>query len=435
MKFESLKGKALSLYVLYDPSLANDGSDDSGSTSGATLLASDAKAASALTASPDFTATSNGYLGSSDGWTDLRNDFTLDGTYADAPSGNVVQTGKTALTGLTGSQNLRLGAGLRRHDRDAGDAATGALAGGFDAVASAYADGWHGYLAGLNPEPASAAAYGPTYDVSAMALAAHEDKTFRGAYVASPTMPWAWGGGTGLENPSGAYHLVWARDLYEIATALIADGDHAGADRALTYLFERSRRPTAPSRRTRTSMAPRTGPTSSSTRLRTRSSSPGSSGGPTRTTRQHVKKAADFLVGFHGAPFTPQERWENQSGYSPATIAAEIAGLICAADIARRNGDAASAARYRATADDWQKRIDNWTATTNGPYAPTAVLPAAHEGRQAEHGHDLRHRRQRARPASTSARSSTRASSSSSASASSRPTTRPCATRSPSSTT
>jgi glucoamylase len=69
-----------------------------------------------------------------------------------------------------------------------------------------------------------------------MTLAAHEDKTYRGAYVASPSMPWVWG--TGLENPSAAYHLVWSRDLYQIATALIAAGDRAGANRALTYLFE-----------------------------------------------------------------------------------------------------------------------------------------------------------------------------------------------------
>src|SRR5207247_2132777 len=73
-------------------------------------------------------------------------------------------------------------------------------------------------------------------DGAAMTLAAAEDKTYRGAYIASPTMPWVWG--TGLENPSGAYHLVWARDLYEIATALIADGDRAGAERALDYLFD-----------------------------------------------------------------------------------------------------------------------------------------------------------------------------------------------------
>ena len=64
------------------------------------------------------------------------------------------------------------------------------------------------------------------------------------------------------------------------------------------------------------------------------------------------KQAADFLVGFtqdgNAAPWTPQERWENQDGYSPATIASEIAGLVCAAKIARANGDPASAHRYLA---------------------------------------------------------------------------------------
>jgi glucoamylase len=86
--------------------------------------------------------------------------------------------------------------------------------------------------------------------------------------------------------------------------------------------------------------------------------------------RNHIKKAADFIVNFPDAPFSPQERWENQSGYSPGTIAAEIAGLICAADIARRNGDAASAARYEQVADDWQRQVEGWTVTTTGPYSP-----------------------------------------------------------------
>ena len=44
---------------------------------------------------------------------------------------------------------------------------------------------------------------------------------------------------------------------------------------------------------------------------------------------------SSFQQDGHGAPYTPQDRWENQSGYSPATIASEIAGLVCAADIAR----------------------------------------------------------------------------------------------------
>jgi glucoamylase len=78
-----------------------------------------------------------------------------------------------------------------------------------------------------------------------------------------------------------------------------------------------------------------------------------------------VRRSADFIVA--NGPETPQERWENIGGWSPATIAAEIAALVCAADIARRNGEGAAAERYLATADDWQRNLERWTVTTNGP--------------------------------------------------------------------
>jgi glucoamylase len=78
----------------------------------------------------------------------------------------------------------------------------------------------------------------------------------------------------------------------------------------------------------------------------------------------------NFKTGAFSAPWTPEERWENQSGYSPATIASEIAGLVCAAAIARANGDTKSAQRYLSTADSWEKQIESWTVTTNGPYSP-----------------------------------------------------------------
>src|SRR6202048_3425334 len=67
---------------------------------------------------------------------------------------------------------------------------------------------------------------------------------------------------------------------------------------------------------------------------------------------------------------TPQERWEEQCGYSPSTIASEIAGLVCAANIAQANGDSASAQLYLATADSWKSQLEKWTVTQNGPYRP-----------------------------------------------------------------
>ena len=164
---------------------------------------------------------------------------------------------------------------------------------------------------------------------------------------------------------------MWARDLYQIATALIAAGDTAGANRAVDYLFFRQQKPDGSFPQNSTvDGTPHWGnlqldevalPIVLAWQL-----------GRTDGTlyRDHIKKAADFLVGYPGAPSSPQERWENQSGYSPGTIAAEIAGLICAADIARKNGDTASATGYERIADDWQKRVEDWTATNNGPYSP-----------------------------------------------------------------
>ena len=69
-----------------------------------------------------------------------------------------------------------------------------------------------------------------------------------------------------------------------------------------------------------------------------------------------MRRSADFLVA--KGPRSDQERWENVGGFSPATIAAEIAGLVCAADIARKNGEPELADSYDAVADQWQSDLE-----------------------------------------------------------------------------
>jgi glucoamylase len=363
LRFESRR-RGLKLYLVYDPALANTGDDDSARSAGATLLASDGKAASALVADPAPRATSNGFLGASDGWTDLA-DHRLDGRYSEAANGNVVQT---ALTGLTGRRDERVGTvalGFGADEAAARSAARGSLAAGFGRVAGRYAHGWDRYLSGLRRTPRSARGLGPAYAVSVMVLAASEDKTFSGASIASPSMPWAWGDGE-TESPSGPYHLVWSRDLYQVATAQIAAGDREAALRSLRYLFERQQKPDGSfpqnsevdgTQRWENLQLDEVGlPIVLAWQLREWDPA---------TWRDHVRPAAEFLLAT--GPVSPQERWENQSGYSPATIAAEVAGLVTAADIARRNGATADARRYLATADDWRERVDDWTLSTNGP--------------------------------------------------------------------
>src|SRR3954465_3816108 len=187
--FESLSSTPLRLYALYDPSLSANGDDDSGSTSGTALVASDARAGSALVASPAFTKTSSGYLGTSDGWTDLKSDRSMDSNYTSAPSGNVVQTGRMELTGKPGSQDATLALGFGASRAAALSAADASLARGYGAASQAYRSGWHSYLSGRS-RPDSVAGHEELYDVSLMTLAASEDKSYRGAEIASPTMAW-----------------------------------------------------------------------------------------------------------------------------------------------------------------------------------------------------------------------------------------------------
>jgi glucoamylase len=366
VQFESLDGRPYQVYVLHDVGLGLNANDDTGRSASGGLVATDGVQSSAVLASDGFTRTSSGYLGRSDGYSDLSSDNVLDDLYgAAAARGNVVQIGQTRLTGVGDAQRVTLALGFGTTEDDAANVAHAALGEGFDAALDAYVHGWHGYLDGLAPVPASAEQWRTEYDVSAMVIAASEDKTFRGGFVASPGRPWAWA--NELQH-FPVYHAVWSRDLYQHATALLAMGDTAAAGRALDHLWTVQQRPDGSFPQNArldgeavfgglqldevafpivlTSQLGRTGPED----------------------WEHVRRSADFLVA--RGPRTEQERWENLAGYSPSTIAAEIAGLVTAADIARANGDPARADSYLATADRWQRDLGRYTVTSNGPLSP-----------------------------------------------------------------
>jgi len=375
VQFESLTGKEYQLYLLHDVALSMTGNDDTGATGdGGSLLSSDGTNASAVVTSPELGKTSSGYLGTSDGWTDLASDHQMDGKYDATTPGNVVQTGRVKVNGLARHQRFTVSIGFAPSQAVGGtvaqaDAALAtaraSLATGFAGARSAYDAGWAGYLATLDRPPTSAAGWATEWNVSVMVLAGSEDKTYRGGFVAAPARPWAWANSLQF---LAVYHAVWSRDLYQIATGLLAVGDDAAAGRALDYLWTVQQRADGSfPQNSRLDGTPVFGdlqmdevafPIVLAHQL--------GRAGPDDWA--HVKKSADFLMA-HG-PSTPQERWENIGGYSPATIAAEIAGLVCAGDIATANGDDDSASAYLATADEWQQKVESWTATTNGPYDP-----------------------------------------------------------------
>jgi glucoamylase len=369
VELRSLSGRPLQIFTYYDPSLTREGKDDTAATVGDALVASDGSAASALVVDPGFTATSNGYLGTSDGWSDLAGDGTLDWRYSQAGPGNVVQTGQLNIDGLA-RQHTTLALGFGAHRNEALATARATLRQGFSATAKSYADGWRNYLQGLH-SPAAVRGDQRLYTTSLMVLAATEDKRHPGAFIASPSMPWAFGFDRQVAKEFGSYALVWPRDLYHVASAMLTAGDRAAADRALDYMLRVQQRPNGHlPQNTRVDGTPfwtsvQLDETAAPMLLAWLL------GRTDNSTLDSLRQAAEFLVNFrkdtNAAPWSEQERWENHSGYSPATIASAVAGLVCLAELLNRAGDTAGAEHYLTIADRWQSRVEEWTATRTGP--------------------------------------------------------------------
>jgi glucoamylase len=72
-----------------------------------------------------------------------------------------------------------------------------------------------------------------------------------------------------------------------------------------------------------------------------------------------IQAAAGYII--RNGPVTQEDRWEEDSGYSPFTIAVEIAALLAAADALDAAGRSTAARYIRETADYWNERIETWT--------------------------------------------------------------------------
>jgi len=359
----SSKDKDDQLYVYYDPSLGNTGMKDSGWSEGRSFVSVDGQIASALTCGRcSFGDATNGFFGVNDGLTQLQKIHAIDHPFSRAENGNLVQMAKVTRVSVGGGPML-FALGFGKTATEAVNAAQSSLTKGFEKTYQEYQKGWFDYLKTL---PKVDPKYKAQFNMAAMVLKAQEDKTVRGANVASLTIPWG-GGANANEDVGGGYHLVWSRDLYHVFTAYMALGDMAAANRALDFLFNIQQKPDGSFPQNSWLDGKRGWGSLQMDEVGYPLIMAYQLGRYDKATyEKHVKPAADFIV--KNGPVTPQERWEEKPGYSPSTIAAEIAGLVCAADIAKRNRDQARADLYLKTADDWQANIEKWTATTNGPF-------------------------------------------------------------------
>ena len=366
---EALRGK-LRLYALLAPHIARYGAGNSGYCSEigeAQLLHAHREGAHLVMACrPGFSRRSAGYVGASDGWQDLMGNFKMDWEFRKAEKGNIALTGEVSLPD-SGEFTIAIACGGSYQSTAA--RVLQSLAEPFEAHRERYVRQWQ--RAVVNPEfdfGRDTGDDGGMYRLSRCVLLAHEDKVFQGALVASMSIPW---GETKGDNDLGGYHLVWTRDLVQSATALLATGQTATPLRALIWLAALQRPDGGfPQNSWIDGSAYWCGlqldevaaPILLAWRLRQHS-----------TTREHfdphmmIMRAAAYLI-LQG-PVTSQERWEENAGYSPSTLATVIAGLVCAAECGKERAQSCPADFILAYTDWLAAHLEEWTVTTRGELA------------------------------------------------------------------
>ncbi|PIB91417.1 glucan 1,4-alpha-glucosidase [Caulobacter sp. FWC2] len=388
---KALKGAVTPTLVL-EPHMANTGGGDTGAASAAALTAFEGKAFLSLKGTKPFAKASASVLKDNDALLSLK-------AATASAKGAIVLTGQLPTVAKEATFDFAIGFGPDAKAADATVAAT--LKTGYAEVLARYNGegarvGWEDYLASLTELPRLREASedgGKLVQASALMLKVQEDRTHAGALIASLSNPW--GDTVDATQSSTGYKAVWPRDFYQCAMALAALGDKETPLAAFQYL-----------------------PT-----VQVGAKTPGNTGdGGWFLQKSHVdgapewvgvqldqtampimlgwklwklgwlsdadlktfygkmlKPAADFLakggkvdLGWNHStitpPFTQQERWEEQGGYSPSTTAAVIAGLVVAGDIAEAAGDTASAQTYRKTADDYSSKVEARMVTTKGAF-------------------------------------------------------------------
>jgi len=362
------------VHVLAAPHLGNHGGGNTawlGDHKGVPMLLAEREAlALALASAEPFRRRSVGFVGVSDGWQDLSRHGRMEWSYARAENGNVALCGELEL-GADGAFTLAIGFGAG--PAEAGHHALAGLLAGFDSALETCVARWRAWQGSLLPLAAPRTGGRDLYRASTAVLATHEARSFPGGAIASLSIPW--GSARGDED-LGGYHLVWPRDLVETAGGLLAAGAHADARRVLRYLETTQERDGHWAQNMWLDGTPYwTGIQMDETAFPVLLVDLARREGALAEEAvarlwPMVRRAAGFIC--RNGPVTPQDRWEEDPGYSPFTLAVEIAALLAAAELAEGQGEGAAAAHLRETADVWNASVERWTYVAGGELAARA---------------------------------------------------------------
>lgn len=320
----------------------------------------------AIGATIPYLKCSVGYVAASDGWTDIKDDFSMDWEFESAPDGNVALTGQLDLS--HGSE-FTLGVAFGRTLHSAVTSLINSITADFETVKANFIAQWSRTSKRFLLVNNGATKHNSQlFEHSVNLLLAHEDKTYPGAMIASLAIPWGEDKG---DEELGGYHLVWTRDMVNCASGLLAVGDKATPLRALIYLAVSQREDGGFYQNFWINGEPYwrgvqldevSFPIVLAWRLWKQNALSNFEPYPL------VLRACGYLI--REGPHSPQERWEEAAGYSPSTLAINIAALVCAADFINAHGDHELAKFVLEYADFLEQHVDRWTVTTQGSLVP-----------------------------------------------------------------
>ncbi len=360
----------LRLFALLAPHLEGGGGGNNGHVAlapwGKVLTAHKGGTWLALGATVPFVRCSCGYVGTTDGWQDLAQHLRMDWEFDCALNGNIALTGELD---LRQHQEFVLALAFGESLHAALVVLTQSLAIPFAEHRTRFLAQWRrGESHALAGRQRVTGDGGRLFRVSHSVVMAHEDKFYKGALIASLGIPW---GEIKGDEDLGGYHLVWTRDLCHSATGMLAVGHDAIPFRALVYLACTQREDggfyqnfwlNGEAYWRGVQLDEVAFPILLARHLRAADALGDFDPWPM------VSRAAGYLV--REGPATPQERWEENSGFSPSTLAATIAALICAASFARERGQPATAQYLDEYADFLEAHVEAWTVTTEGALVP-----------------------------------------------------------------
>jgi glucoamylase len=353
------------LYVLLAPHLGNRGAGNTawvGDYKGIPMLFAEreGEAALALACSAPWLSRSAGFVGASDGWQDLSQHRQMTWSYSRAENGNVALTAEIDLHATGGA--FVLAVGFDHHALSAGHHARASLLDGFETALVQYVAGWRQWQDSLLALEDASEHGRDLYRISTAVVHAHEAKRFPGGIIASLSIPWGFAKG---DDDLGGYHLVWTRDLVETVGGLVAAGARAAVRRVLRYLqVTQETDGHWPQNMWLDGTPYWNGVQLDETGFPILLAAQAWREGTIETDElarlwPMVRQAAGFIV--RNGPVTQQDRWEEDPGYSPFTLAVEISALLAAAELAGLAGEPAVAAYLRETADTWNASIERWT--------------------------------------------------------------------------